>query len=130
MWIPPLLVIPLLVYNAVSFGIITSHALGWVSPVASISMPSGGVWSINAGDLLIFLALGLLLIEMFRARRGPGAHPLGVLSSGLLLGAYLGEFLLVPAASTSLFFICVCISAMDFSTRATFFVGRGRKRFH
>lgn len=123
MWVPPLLVLPLIIYNAVYFGLIGGMGpggvgLGWASPVFVFNMPSGAVWSMNVADVLIILALGLLMIEGLRARRAIGSQIAALIGSVVVFVVYLGQFLLHPAASTSLFFTCLAMSFVDVVTRA------------
>ncbi len=125
MWIPPLLIIPLIIYNAIYFGFIGGEGLRWVSTVFSFDMPSGAVWSMNVGDVLVVFALALLMIEGFRTRRAVRSHFSSLFGSIIVFGAYLGEFLLMPAASTSLFFTCLAMSFVDTTTHAVFTIRRG-----
>ena len=125
MWIPPLLVLPLIIYNAVYFGFIGGQGpggdgIGWVTPVFTFDMPSGAVWSLNVGDVLVTFALGLLMLEGLRVRRAIGAQLVGLTGSIVVFVVYLGEFLLHPAASTSLFFTCLAMSFVDVVTRTIF----------
>lgn len=113
MWIPPLLILPLIVYNLVAFGILGADGAGWVEPVMSIPMVSGAVWTINVGDLLVLSALMLLFVEVLKSTRTGMASIIDHMASTLVFVAYLVEFLIVPAASTSLFFICLVMSLID-----------------
>ncbi len=117
MWIPPLLIIPLLIYDAVHFGFIGGNALGWVTPVASFTLPSGAIWSMNVGDVLVVFALLLLLAESVRARRTIGRGFVATMGSLVVFLVYLGQFLFFPGASTSLFFTCMVMSLVDVVTR-------------
>ena len=120
MWIPPLLILPLLMYNAIYFGLVGGQNLAWASPVFSFSMPSGAVWGLSVGDALVIFALGMLMIDGVRARKAIGKQFGAVIGSGLVFLAYLGEFLLHPAAASSLFFTCLAMSFVDISTRTIF----------
>jgi len=113
MWIPPLLIAPLVIYNLVAFGLIAGQGAGWATPVASIAMVSGAVWTLSMGDLLIVLALVLLFFEVIRSTRTDHSSIVDHMLSTLVFVAYLVEFLAVPAASTSLFFICLVMSFID-----------------
>lgn len=115
MWFP-LLILPLLIYNAVAFDLIGGQGLAWAEPVMSVPMASGAVWTVSLGDLLVIVALLLLLIETLRAPRRTGWVS-GVLASAVVFAAYMGEFLIVPAASTSLFFTCTAMSFVDLVVR-------------
>ena len=63
----PLLVIPFLLYN---FGLAGLFGDTGGDPFAaeafSVTLMSGGVWTMSAGDLLIVLALVLLLLEIIK----------------------------------------------------------------
>lgn len=120
MWIPPLLLIPLIIYNAIYFGVIGGQGLAWASPVFTFDMPSGAVFSLSVGDLLVVFALMLLLLEGVRARRAVGSQFVAVSGSGAVFVAYLAQFLWHPAASTSLFFTCLAMSFVDIVTRIAF----------
>lgn len=115
MWFP-LLILPLLIYNAVAFDLVGGQGLSWAEPVMSVPMASGAVWTVSLGDLLVIVALLLLLIETLRAPRRTGWVS-GVLASAVVFSAYMGEFLIVPAASTSLFFTCTAMSFVDLVVR-------------
>jgi len=113
MWIPPLLIIPLIVYNLVAFGLVGAQGAGWVEPVMSIPMVSGAVWTISVGDLLILSALALLFMEVLKSTRTGAQSIIDHMASTMVFVAYLVEFLIVPAASTSLFFILLVMSLID-----------------
>jgi hypothetical protein len=113
MWVPPLLVIPLIIYNLVAFDIVGDKTNGWASPVFSLDMASGAVWTLSVGDVLVVLALGLLLLEVARAARKAASTLVGRSGSAVVLLIYLAEFILVPAAATSLFFTCLLMSVVD-----------------
>lgn len=115
MWFP-LLILPLLIYNAVAFDLVGTQGLAWAAPVTTVPMASGAVWTVSVGDLLVIVALLLLLIETLRAPHRTGWIS-GVLASSVVFAAYLGEFLIVPAASTSLFFTCTAMSLADLIVR-------------
>lgn len=114
MWIP-LLLLPLLIYNAVAFDLVGAGGLAWAAPVVSISMLSGAIWTMTVADLLVLLALTLLIIETLRGRRHRRMLP--IVAAGVVFCLYLGEFLWVPAASTSLFFTCTAMSLADVAIR-------------
>lgn len=115
MWFP-LLVLPLLIYNLVVFNLIGVAGLEWAAPILNIDMASGAVWTFSLADLLVIFALLLLLVEALRAPLRQGWVG-GVLASGVTFGVYLAEFLIVPAAATSLFFTCAAMSFVDLVIR-------------
>ena len=113
MWLPPLLVVPFVLYNLVAFDIFGGQGAGWASQVLSVGMVSGAIWGVTMGDLLILCALVLLFFEVLKSTRTGTQSILDHMFSTLMFVAYLVEFLLVPKAATSLFFICLAMSFVD-----------------
>lgn len=113
MWTPPLLVLPLIVYNIVAFDVVGIDNSGWATPLVSLSMVSGAIWTLSLGDALALLSLALLFFEVIKSARGGASAVSDHMLSTLVFVAYLVEFLVVPAASTSLFFLCLAMSFMD-----------------
>ncbi|HHG91212.1 MAG TPA: hypothetical protein ENJ90_12155 [Devosia sp.] len=117
MWIPPLLIIPFLIYNAVAFDLVGNKGLSWAQPVASFNMLSGAVWTLSVADLLVIFALALLLLEGVRTWRAVGSQFSAAIGAAAVFVLYLGEFMFFPAASTSLFFTCMAMSFVDMVSR-------------
>lgn len=113
MWIPPLLILPLLAYNLIAFFFFGTTAAGWATPVLSVPMVSGSVWSLNLEDTFLVVTLLLLFLEVLKATRTGTGSMLEHMASTLVFVAFLVEFLVVPAASTSLFFMCTVMSFID-----------------
>jgi hypothetical protein len=113
MWLPPLLLIPLIIYNIVAFGLVGLPGTGWAEPVFHLSVVSGAVWSLTISDLLVLVALVLLFAEVVRATRTGVVSIIDHSFSSVVFVVYLVEFLVVPTAATSLFFICMAMSFMD-----------------
>jgi len=113
LWKIPLLSLPLIIYNLVAFDIVGNKENGWASPVMSVDMVSGAVWTMSVGDLLVVLALVFLFIEVIKSTKVGNASILDHMLSTFVFIAYLVEFLLVPAAATSLFFTCMAMSLVD-----------------
>ncbi len=85
----------------------------WGGVITNVHMVSGADWNMSAGDLLIAFAALLLFGEMLKATR-IGVRT--VVDHGLSLILFLGmlvEFLLVPQASTSTFFLLLVLSFID-----------------
>lgn len=110
----PLLVIPFIIYN---IGIVGLAGFGaespWSAGIFSVTMLSGGTWSMTVADLLILIALALLFIEIVKATRTSNASLVDHILSTVLFIAYLVEFLLIRPAATSLFFTLMAISLVD-----------------
>ena len=79
----------------------------------TIGLPSGISWSVTTGDLILFLALVFLFIELVQSS-GSGTSTLTNhgLSIGVLLICLL-LFLLVPVFSSSVFFLITLMALID-----------------
>jgi hypothetical protein len=107
----PLLIIPFAIYNMVAF---LMPGLGWTDRIATVPMMSGASWTITPEDALVTLAILLLFVEIFKATRGSSSR--GIVDhmlSMFLFVVMLVEFLLVPQAATSTFFLLMMISFVD-----------------
>jgi hypothetical protein len=106
----PLLLIPFAIYNIVVF---LMPGVLWSGTVTTVHMISSADWTMTASDLLIAFAIVLLFFEMLKATR-IGTRT--VVDHGLSLILFLGmlvEFLIVPQASTSTFFLLLALSFID-----------------
>jgi hypothetical protein len=106
----PLLLIPFAIYNIVAF---LMPGVSWGGVLATVHMVSKADWTMTAGDMLIALGILLLFGEMLKSTR-IGIRT--VVDHGLSLILFLGmlvEFLLVPQAATSTFFLLLVLSFVD-----------------
>lgn len=109
----PLLVIPFILFN---LGLTATPAEGggfWQRELFSVSMMSGGVWSMTMADALIVVALVLLFIEIMKSTRTSNRSIVDHVLSLFVFVAFLVEFLLVQGAATSLFFTLMLIALVD-----------------
>jgi hypothetical protein len=107
----PLLIIPFAIYNMIAF---LTPGVSWTDPLASIAMMSGATWEITAKDALITFSILLLFVEIFKAARASSSR--GIIDhmlSMFLFVVMLIEFLLLPQAATSTFFLLMTISLVD-----------------
>ena len=106
----PLLLIPFAVYNMIAF---LTPGVGWTTPVATVHMMSGEDWVVTWEDMLLAFAILLLAIEIMKSTRmGMRSIVDHVLAMALFI-AMLVEFLLVPQAGTSTFFLLTMIGLVD-----------------
>ena len=106
----PLLLVPFAIYNIIAF---LTPGVGFTSPITSVQMASGSVWSMTAGDMLIAFAVLMLFVELLKATR-TGARNVVDHGLSLLLFIAMGvEFILVAQAATSTFFLLLVISFVD-----------------
>ena len=106
----PLLLVPFAIYNIIAF---LTPGVGFTSPITSVQMASGSVWSMTAGDMLIAFAVIMLFVELLKATR-TGAR--NVVDHGLSLVLFIAmgiEFILVTQAATSTFFLLLVIGFVD-----------------
>ncbi len=113
MWIPPLLILPFLVYNIIVFFFFGTLEGGWATTVLSVPMVSGSVWTLSLSDTFLVVSLLLLFFEVLKSTRTGTGSMIEHMISTLIFVAFLVEFLVVPAASTSLFFMCTVMSFID-----------------
>ena len=109
----PLLIIPFLLYNMGLAGLFGSGDDPFSGEVLSVTMMSGGVWTMTVGDLLIVLALLLLFVEVVKSTRSSNASIVDHLLSTFVFVASLVEFLLVKGAATPVFFTLLVITLID-----------------
>ena len=107
----PLTIIPLIVFNALGF------ALGgapWGNVLFTIPLISGVAWSITISDLMLLLGLAMLFFETLRSAQAPNAANIANhIISTILLIVYIVEFIVVPVAGGSLFFLLTVIALFD-----------------
>ncbi len=111
----PLMIVPFILYNlglAGLFGGGTAASV-WAKNLFSITMISGGDWTMTLGDLMVAIALALLFVEILKSTRTSNASIVDHLLSTFVFVAFLIEFLLVDGAANSLFFLLMFVSLVD-----------------
>jgi len=107
----PLLIVPFIVYNIqIFFG---GGLSVWNNEIISLPLISGQTWTMNMGDLMITLALVLLFFEVIKSTRVGPSTIIDHLLSTFVFIAFLVEFLVVPGAAHSVFFILMMIALLD-----------------
>ncbi|MBD8877445.1 hypothetical protein [Roseibium polysiphoniae] len=109
----PFTLFAFLIYNGLSFTAGETDPGFWTTPVITFGMVSGATFQLLASDLLITAGLFFLFVEILKATRIGRAALLDHMLSVLVLVAYLVEFLVLPQAATSLFFILMVIALID-----------------
>ena len=112
-FIVPLLVLPLLAYNLVVFLPFGGNPANWGAGMFSIPMPSGMPWAISAGDFLLVVGIILLFFEVLKSTNTARSSIVEHMLSMVVFVAFLVEFLLVGAASSSVFFLLMVMSLID-----------------
>jgi hypothetical protein len=106
----PLMILPLIGYNVLVF---LFGGVDWQSPMFSITMASGAVWTMTSSDIFLLVALFFLFIEILKSTHtGAGSIVDHILSTLVFIGCVV-EFLLVAPAATSTFFMMTAIAFVD-----------------
>jgi len=106
----PLLLIPFAIYNIIAF---LMPSVSWTEAVSSVHMVSGADWTMSAGDILIAVSVLFLFGELMKSTRIGVRSVVDHALSLILFLAMIVEFLLVPQAGTSTFFLLLVISFVD-----------------
>jgi hypothetical protein len=110
----PLMLIPFIIYNLGLVGLFGGAGGDiWGQQLFSLTMMSGGVWSMTIGDALILFALLILFAEVMKSTRTSNASVLDHFLSTFVFVAFLIEFLLVRGAAHSVFFTLMVIALVD-----------------
>lgn len=110
----PLTLVPLAVYNIIAFGVLGAFPGDpWTAPIFTAELVSGARFTLIIGDLMIIAALVLLFVEILKATRTGVVAMVDHILSVLVFVAYLVEFLSVPEAAHSVFFILTVIALID-----------------
>jgi hypothetical protein len=119
----PLLLIPLAIYNIIVW---LMPDVSFADPLAKLTLVSGAVWAITLGDILLALSVVLLLLEVMKGTR-PGAKYLtDHLLSLVVFGAAAAEFVLWPKFGTSIYFLLVLLTLVEFLSGVSLHTRRGR----
>ena len=114
----PLLALPVLIYNALAFlmplRFHSSEAHARMAQVVlTVPTASGGTWDVNLGDLLVFLTLIILFIELLKSTTSRQVAIINHSLSMVLFVFCLVEFLLFRAFTTSTFFLITTMVVLD-----------------
>ncbi|NGP16371.1 MULTISPECIES: hypothetical protein [Devosia] len=112
-FIVPLLVVPFLLYNLVVFLFFGGNPVNWGAGLFAIPMPSGMPWAVTAGDLLLVVGIIMLFVEVLKSTGTSRNSIIEHMLSMVLFVVFLIEFLLVGAASSSVFFLLMVMSLID-----------------
>lgn len=118
----PFLALVVIAYNI--FFVLGATDIGAV--VGNVRLPSGAVWTISAGDLLVISGLALLFVEIVSA----SSRAVSVVNHGLSLLVFVlcvVEFLLVPGAGTPEFLFITLMTLIDVVAGYTVSIGTARR---
>jgi hypothetical protein len=112
-FIPPLLVVPFILYNILAFTIFGGKPDGWAGEVFHITMVSGVLWQLTWGDLLLVVGLICLFFEVLKSTNTGRTSIVEHMLSTVLFVVFLVEFLLIGASASSVFFLLMMMSLVD-----------------
>jgi hypothetical protein len=106
----PLLVLAFLLYNAI---VLTLGEGALTSQIFQIRLLSGGVWQFTWGDFILLVTLVLLFIEIVKSTFTTTSTLIDHALSMIVFIAVGAEFLIVPQAATSIFFLILIATLID-----------------
>ena len=115
----PLLIVPVVIYNLVILlgGSAPDAVLGPTSVLGEVlfrvPMTSGAVWAVSIGDLILFLSLILLFVELLKSTSSQKVAIVNHALSMLLFVVCLVEFLLLPGFAGSVFCLILTMVLLD-----------------
>ena len=106
----PLLAVLWLVYNAIMLAGLSSVL---DASVSSLTLPSGAVWTMRGGDVLVAFGLLALYVEMLKATRTGTSSVIEHSLSVLVFVLFVVEFIVVPGAGTATFLLLGLMALLD-----------------
>ncbi|WP_072371183.1 DUF5079 family protein [Hyphomicrobium sp. NDB2Meth4] len=107
----PSIILAFILYNVVVF--VSGGTDVLKSSLFELNMLSGGVWQFTVGDLIVLLTLFLLFAEIVKSTYTSTSSLVDHGLSMVVFIACIVEFLLVPQAATSTFFLIMVATAID-----------------
>jgi hypothetical protein len=105
--------VPLLGFVVIAYVAFAWAGADFTLPRFNPTMPSGGVWPITLGDMLLTGALIVLFFEVVKSTRTGGNSVVDHALSMIVFVVCLILFLVWQPAATSLFFLITLISLID-----------------
>jgi hypothetical protein len=106
----PLLVFAFVLYNVIALSL-GEEALG--RQIFELRLLSGGLWKFTWGDLVLLVTLLLLFVEIVKSTFTTTSTLIDHALSMIVFMAVGAEFLIVPQAATSVFFLILVASLID-----------------
>jgi hypothetical protein len=105
--------VPLLAFVIIAYVAFASGGADFALTRFSVSMPSGGVWQISLGDMMLAFSLFVLFFEILKSTRTGGNSVVDHALSMIVFVVCLILFLIWPPAGTSLFFLIMLTTLID-----------------
>ncbi len=105
--------VPFLAFVVILYVALASAGADFALTRFTLTMPSGGVWAISLGDIILAVSLFVLFFEILKSTRTGGNSVVDHALSMIVFVICLILFLIWPLASTSLFFLITLITLLD-----------------
>jgi hypothetical protein len=105
--------VPLLAFVVMAYAAFASGGADFALARFSVSMPSGGLWQISLGDMMLAFSLFVLFFEILKSTRTGGNSVVDHALSMIVFIVCLILFLIWPPAGTSLFFLIMLTTLID-----------------
>ncbi len=115
----PLLALPVIAFNILALSLSPGgfHGLGaeaqMAQPLFGVAMTSHVRWIVKTGDLIVFVSLAILFVELLKSTTSRQVAIVNHSLSMILFIVCLVEFLLFPAFATSSFFLVTAMVLLD-----------------
>jgi hypothetical protein len=105
--------IPLLAFVIIAYVAFAAGGADFTLTRFTVPMPSGAVWNISLGDMMLAFSLFVLFFEVLKSTRTGGNSVVDHALSMMVFVACLILFLIWPPAGTSLFFLIMLTTLVD-----------------
>jgi hypothetical protein len=105
--------VPLLAFVVIAYVAFASGGADFTLTRFTVPMPSGAVWNISLGDMMLAFSLFVLFFEVLKSTRTGGNSVVDHALSMMVFVACLILFLVWPLAGTSLFFLIMLTTLVD-----------------
>ena len=105
--------IPLLAFVVIAYVAFAAGGADFTLTRFTVPMPSGAVWNISLGDMMLAFSLFVLFFEVLKSTRTGGNSVVDHALSMMVFVACLILFLVWPLAGTSLFFLIMLTTLVD-----------------
>ena len=105
--------VPLLAFVVIAYVAFAAGGADFTLTRFTVPMPSGAVWNISLGDMMLAFSLFVLFFEVLKSTRTGGNSVVDHALSMMVLVACLILFLVWPLAGTSLFFLIMLTTLVD-----------------
>ena len=105
--------VPLLAFVVIAYVAFAAGGADFTLTRFTVPMPSGAVWNISLGDMMLDFSLFVLFFEVLKSTRTGGNSVVDHALSMMVFVACLILFLVWPLAGTSLFFLIMLTTLVD-----------------